>query len=96
MKLVLGNSITDIQMYVEDVPERNEGITSAVQIRAMTKQHMQLAHRVLTGRSERARERVQGPVCRALWPFSPRAALRGLARSDIRHQRNADSQTGGL
>lgn len=64
MKLVLGNSITDIQMYVEDVPERNEGITSAVQIKAMTKQHMQLAHRVLTGRSERAcaGPRVQGPV----------------------------------
>lgn len=35
------------------VPESNEGIMSAMQKRAMSKQHMQLAHRVLTGRSER-------------------------------------------
>lgn len=41
MTLILGSSIMDLQKYSEDVPERNEGIMSAVQTRAMAKQHMQ-------------------------------------------------------
>lgn len=70
MKSVLGSSKINIQKYIENVPERNEGIMSAMQTRAMAKQRMQLAywsstHRVLTERSRRA-------------------AQRGLAQPDIR------------
>lgn len=75
MKSVLGSSKINIQKYIENVPETNEGIMSATQTRAMAKQHMQLAHWSPLGAH---REEQEG-----MWR-SPRAAQRGRAWPDIR------------
>lgn len=66
MTFVFGSSIIDIQKYSEDVPERNEGVMSAVLTRAMAKQHMQRGpeistHWELTERNKRACEGPHDP-----------------------------------